>query len=256
MQSPSAKATSASAGRSVEELGNFDMSAVRVEADRIFRSEPQEWHSGIELNDKARKFHDKYARQPPGIEDAKTVLNGYMREIEAFLRPEGCCTRIEYTGSSYEGVKVSKDGEELEFDVMVIMEGGSGLVNVGKPGFVKLTSRNRNELSRLPPIMFVPGMLNRDTNERYVNAQTVYNTFFGHVQKCVNQSEEMRGRVKLVKHGPATQIDVYLKRNESASAPGPVGPKFFSVDIVPAFDTGDGRIFVAKHKGNDQDPCW
>jgi hypothetical protein len=97
------------------------MSLLRVEADRMHRSEQPDWHSGSELNDRARAFHDRFARQPPGIDEAKGIHTRYMREIEVFLRREGCCSRIEYTGSTYEGVKVPKEGDDLEFDIMVVM---------------------------------------------------------------------------------------------------------------------------------------
>ena len=45
------------------------------------------------------------------------------------LRMKNVAVHLEYTGSSYEGVKVAKSPEDddLEFDVMVILKGGDWL---------------------------------------------------------------------------------------------------------------------------------
>jgi hypothetical protein len=82
-----------------------------------------DWHSDAELNDAATRFHDKYARQPQRLDEARAVHKLFLDEIEQYLRSKDICSRIEYTGSSYEGVKVAKnaDDDDLEFDVMIIM---------------------------------------------------------------------------------------------------------------------------------------
>jgi hypothetical protein len=81
------------------------------------------WHDSERLNTAVRTFHDKYARQPPKLEQARQMHAQYIREIEDYFRSKDICLRIEYSGSSYEGTKVSKSpyDDDLEFDVMVVM---------------------------------------------------------------------------------------------------------------------------------------
>ena len=84
-----------------------------------------EWRYDWDLNDAVTKFHDKCALQPRSLEDARAMhhMFMFMSEIERKLREANICSRIEYTGSSYDGIKVSKSStdDDLEFDVMIIM---------------------------------------------------------------------------------------------------------------------------------------
>lgn len=104
-----------------------------------------------------------------------------------------------------------------------------------EPGFVQLTPRPGTE-GNLGGLLSFKGILGGS----YVDAIKANNKFFGQVQTCVNKSTAMKDKVRLINHGPATQMDVYL---EAAFVPS--GPKFYSVDIVPAFEV-NGRIYVAK----------
>jgi len=81
------------------------------------------WHEDRDLNRAADLFHDTYSRQPPRLEDARRLHHQFMSEVERQLREANICSRIEYTGSSYEGVKVAKSStdDDLEFDVMIVM---------------------------------------------------------------------------------------------------------------------------------------
>lgn len=81
------------------------------------------WHNGDRLNNAAKAFHDKYARQPSRLVEARQMNAPYIKEIEDYLRSKDLCSRIVYSGSAYEGTKVSKspDNDDLEFDVMIIM---------------------------------------------------------------------------------------------------------------------------------------
>ena len=65
-----------------------------------------------------------------------------MKNIEMNLKKEGLCKKIEYTGSSYEGLKITEDG--LEFDVMFIMDGKDiEIIELEKyPGFASLKIKN------------------------------------------------------------------------------------------------------------------
>lgn len=52
------------------------------------------------------------------------IHKAFMEEIENVFRRKGICHRLEYTGSSYEGVNVRKNSveDDLEFDGMVIID--------------------------------------------------------------------------------------------------------------------------------------
>ena len=63
------------------------------------------------------------------------------------------------------------------------------------------------------------------------------------MQTLINNSYTMRNKVKLKQHGPATQMDVYRSSGFS-------GPKFYSVDVVPAFEV-NGCTYVAKPIKNE-----
>jgi len=59
----------------------------------------------------------------PDISDAKRLHELYTNAIRDTLKKKRVCSRFEYTGSSYDGVKVrrSDDDSDLEFDIMVIL---------------------------------------------------------------------------------------------------------------------------------------
>ena len=54
---------------------------------------------------------------------AKRLYRLYTDVIERRLRKQGVCSRFEYTGSVYEGVKVrrSDSDSDIEFDIMIIL---------------------------------------------------------------------------------------------------------------------------------------
>jgi len=73
---------------------------------------------------------DRFARVPLAeITDAKRLHQLYANTIWRRLKDKGICSRFEYTGSSYDGVKVrrSDDDSDLEFDIMVILRRESHL---------------------------------------------------------------------------------------------------------------------------------
>ena len=73
---------------------------------------------------------DRHARQPKqAMTGVKKLHHLFIDELESRLRAHGVCLRLEYTGSSYEGVKVRRSDadSDLEFDIMVILRGGTDL---------------------------------------------------------------------------------------------------------------------------------
>jgi len=55
--------------------------------------------------------------------EAKRLLELYKGELHRLLAARGFCSRLECTGSVYEGVKVGRSDadSDLEFDIMVIL---------------------------------------------------------------------------------------------------------------------------------------
>lgn len=179
------------------------------------------------------------------MEAAKKTHERYKSIIEEKLRSKDICKRLEYTGSSYEGVKVRKSPSDmdLEFDIQVILVGGDRLEAVEIcPGFARLVHRN---YVRLEALTDYPSLI-RDGNQL---PEETASKFHSAMQLIINENEEMRRRINLRKHGPAVQMDVYkddVKRE-----------KFFSVDMVPTFELGNRR-YVSKplKEGSHSDVAW
>jgi len=198
----------------------------------------QDWHSSTECYEAVKSFHDRRARQP-NMTEARRIHEMYTNEIAVALRSNGTCHRLEYTGSSYEGVKVHKtpDDADLEFDVMVILRGGQDLTAeqiYGKPGFVTLRRRVQMQAMSMAA----------DSSGRILASNTT-SEFCSELQKIINKSANMKEKVKLRLHGPALQMDVYQDNTQRQ--------KIYSVDMVPTYEVG-GCLFVAKPlKGESTD---
>lgn len=197
------------------------------------------WHSSSALNEAVNKFHNQLCKQPE-MKRAKEVHTRYMRDIiETGLKQIGRCARLEFTGSSYEGVKV-EDRQKLEFDVMIMMKGRDIQTSPVEPGYVILTPK----LARKEDPQF-QDIIDQRGN---ISTELLANLFFGQIQKLVNGHKELTEKVKLRKHGPAVQMDVYDD-----------GKIWFSVDLVPAYDIPgkDGmERYVAKPLKDYPDNAW
>ena len=163
-----------------------------------------------------------------------------MQEILSYLTEESVCYHIEYTGSSYEGTKVHKSltDDDLEFDVMLIMNGGEHLFseeisnNRGyaflkvKPGKAnEAILKNRTSRPKRPLLSFY------DADQLLLDPNKVRNRFSGELQKCINNLKdkfykELRVELILRGHGPAIQLDVNWVTS---------GKKFYSIDLVPTY---------------------
>ena len=67
--------------------------------------------------------YDRHAREPD-MKDAKQLHRLYVEDIRRVLAEHGVCSRVEYTGSAYEGTKVrlNDTDRDLEFDIMVVLQ--------------------------------------------------------------------------------------------------------------------------------------
>ena len=204
-------------------------------------SPSQPWYSSDKTYQAVKNFHDKYARQPP-MENARSIHERNTNEIITSLRADGICIRPEYTGSAYEGVKVWKtpSDPDIEFDVMVIMKGGEKLVATPvKAGYATLRLKDASAVT----VASVGSTMCLDAS--VVNTLLTARMFFGKLQRIINASANMKGKVKLIDHGPAVQMDVY----EDMAG----GKKLYSVDMVPTYEI-HGNYYVAKPVKDDNIP--
>ena len=187
----------------------------------------QGWHSDEGLLKTLRKFHDECARVPD-LKKAKAHHEATSLKLRGRLQKYGVCTRFEYTGSAYEGIKV--DALDLEFDIMVIMaDGGDLKMSQCLPGYRLLKPQDGKENNFI-------GLLDKSG---YLCPAAVGDKFFSELQKAVI-IEGMEKWLSLKKHGPAVQMDIFeVLDNETLC---------YSVDMVPTFVVDDEYLVAKRPK--------
>ena len=206
-----------------------------------------DWHQKPVLVESLRRFHDNNARQPTDeMTKAKETHTKYINVIESKLKELGRCTRIEYTGSSYEGVKVSND---LEFDILVIIPLKASEVHVEpsrRPGFYTLRC---DQSTRFDPRLCD----SMETDSLVLSPEKTTKSFLSTVQKIINTDDDMRAKIILKRKptAPSIQMDVLKNRNDPT-------PWYF-VDVVPALEIDipgmeEKSRFVAK--SSDVPRAW
>jgi len=185
---------------------------------------------------------------------AKRIHTEIITKLAMLLRSKNACRHLEYTGSSYEGVKVSKSSEDhdLEFDIMVILEGGGKLRAEpleGTPCYAQLKIPNSAQEDPLfKNVASYSGIVGFLTEAEWVlSPEKSAQRFFGMLQKCIDSIETTRGKIKLRQHGPAVQMDVYPDSGVFLW-----GEKLYSVDMVPTYRV-NGQLYVAKPLEKDKD---
>lgn len=175
------------------------------------------------------------------MKEAKRTHTEITGIIQEELSKMDICKRLEFTGSSYEGVKVNKNmtDKDLEFDIMVIMVGGDRLhaehnPRTCAPGFVELlegAEASEGAMRIGMTSLVTPGIQSpEDTLKRFSKA-------LEECLKIIRGHQEMKRYNLYIKdHGPARQIDVW----EASS-----NIKLYSVDMVPAYEV-DKELYVAK----------
>lgn len=171
----------------------------------------------------------------------------YMMEIQNHFQGRGICHYLQYTGSSYEGVKVRKTNEDydLEFDVMMIIDKHKyeleAIPDQSRPGYASLKlGGNQPSEPGLDKVLNYWNFFGRFSGDRYVSSSKTVDTFKSVLQKLINDSDRMKGKVKLREHGPAVQMDVYPDSGVFFW-----GSRLYSVDIVPTYVVGQ-EMYVAK----------
>ena len=173
--------------------------------------------------DALKKFNEKYCKQPnkKELNSAKSKLELLLHELRMHLSEKFMqCKNIEYTGSSYEGLKLSGDG--LEFDAMFIFTGGEKLRVVpvkGEDGFAELeVSDTDAERSYLEKYV--------DEGKNIISSSKMKDKFKGALQDFISSNSKYKDILKMKEHGPAIQFDYKEKKDEI----------LFSVDLLLSFE--------------------
>ena len=161
------------------------------------------------------------------MEKAKAVLIMYMNEkIVPYMEGNGLRCKVEYTGSSFQGLKVSDN--KLDFDVVLEIE-ASNLMEKDIPGYP--SHRELIPVDSKAAVMFSHYL---DENGR-MSGKKLAEKYFGHLQHLRNYDADIKRDVQFRKHGPAVQMDV---KNENGSF-------WFSVDLVPCYKLQSRKSYVA-----------
>ena len=178
------------------------------------------------------KFKDKYCKQPTKEnKEAKKKLELLLKQLDNhFVTNFIKCKKSEYTGSSYEGLKLTGDG--LEFDVMFIFSGGEYLKVLpieGEEGFAELEISSDSDAGKH---QFDKKYLDKDK----ISPSLIKNKFKGALQEFITKSSDYKGILKMKEHGPAIQLDWEDKEKEEL---------LFSVDLLLSFEVqvDDGELF-------------
>ena len=170
----------------------------------------KDWHSEEKVKTQISKFFDLNAKTPNvEMKQAKQELRKLVTGLEVDLKSMKLCKVLEYTGSSYEGLKITSDG--LEFDIMCVMEGED----------VKVTEIDDN-------LAFVnlqlKGNLPNNVLQSFVT-DGVLSTYMGEVTKILDKlAAKERGKITLKNSGPAICLTLKTERDDD----------WFSVDFVPS----------------------
>ena len=173
-------------------------------------------------------FKEKYCKEPKEPNNkGKQKLDSLLKELnnhfsESFIP----CKKPEYTGSSYEGLKLI--GDELEYDVMFIFSGGEHLKALpikGEEGFAELEISSDSEAGKLKFKKYLEG--------NKISPSKIKNKFKGVLQEFITKFPNYKDVLKMKEHGPAIQLDWVEKEK-----------LFFSVDLLLSFEVQvDGGEF-------------
>ena len=168
-------------------------------------------------------FYQQKGKYPyESRKEAFEQLKSYLDIINDELENEGLWERVQYSGSTSEGLKIN---DELEFDVMSIISGENIKVSNVKeyPGYVHLMikrGRYRNEVNTLQRFI--------DSNYDLLSPGKFMSEYFYQLETVIE---------KLVEYDHKIQIDI--KRNEPSIClkfKHFNGDMWFKADIVPTIE--------------------
>ena len=200
----------------------------------MWASAQAEARRGDPLTKKLRDFSVKYVKiSDADMTRSKELVRNYIEnQVMMHCRQNSALpiSRLEYTGSVYEGLKTEAADE---VDVMVVLKTTKQEVMIedtGIPGYVRLNASTSSKLRSY------------SSPEGYINSERLRNGWFSSLVvkavNAVNQSSPYSDVHLVVRdHGPAKQIDINRRTT---------GEKLLSTDLVPSFQLGNDDYFVAK----------
>ena len=188
----------------------------------------EDWHTEKDVRDRIINFYNKKAKTPNlEMQEAAQELEIYLKRFEVTLRKSGLCKRLEYTDSSYEGLKITADG--LEFDIMCVLPMDDvEVMNIELyPGFVNLHIKEdtKNEVLR----NFTDFTSNVLSPQKVVSK---YYTEINRVRSKLGQEEQNSMGLKIV--GPAVRL-LFHKGS---------GDIWFTADLVPSLELRRNGQFI------------
>ena len=154
--------------------------------------------------------------------EAFEQLKSYLDIIKTELEDEGLWERVQYSGSTSEGVKIN---DELEFDVMSIVNGENiKVTNVkGYPGYVHLMIKRasyRNEENTLQRFM--------DSSCNLLSPGKFMSEYFDELETAVEKLEEYDQEIEIDIKTKEPSIRLIFDHLN--------GDRWFEVDIVPTIE--------------------
>ena len=176
------------------------------------------WYNSVDINERIKGFV-RYPSNEETLEPQKQHQK-FLKKLETALKAKKWCKKLEYTGSSYEGLKSTEGG--LEFDIMFIIDGSDLCIDplTDCEGYAYLKIKPDDEAN--------VSIYEKFVDCAFLSPSKLIDIFFGTVQTCVN-AMKLGDQIKVRRHGPAVQIDVTKQ-----------GEEFYSVDLVPSVEVHEG----------------
>eukprot|EP00111_Clytia_hemisphaerica_P015577 TCONS_00045974-protein len=197
-----------------------------------------------DIDEALMRFKEKYCN-PPKKDDLKAAKGKFGIVLEdlklSFKENFLTCKNTEYTGSTYEGLKISGDG--LEFDVMFLFEGGEDLKVLpikDEEGFAHLALIDNGIVKK-------NAITKSADKDGKILSKKLKDKFKGTLQNFINNSPQYKELITMKEHGPAIQFDIKRKKDDK--------DLWYSVDLLPSFEVKvneEKHIYVPKKIGTDQ----
>ena len=162
----------------------------------------------------------------------------FIDEIEQCLKPRCVCDHIETTGSTYDGLNIDED-DNIQLKVYLIQTvSGSDIVaekRTDMPGYAWLRFVHGREPSPiLDRVLKHWSLLGTLIGKRYLDAAKTVDVIYEELQKCIQESKQMSGKVKFRRIGLILQMEVYPDSWLLSW-----GCRLYTLNIVPAYTLGE-----------------
>ena len=168
----------------------------------------QDWYLKDDVKKQLMEFYNKHAKTPnENMKKARHELDIHLKRFEVELRKKELCKKLEFTGSSFEGLKITSDG--LEFDVMCILPVKDiELIEIDEcPGFVNLG------FGRSMPSKILQNFVDETSN--VISPKKVVSKYFSEIALIRNDlGKKEKERMELKTSGPAVCLTFKNENND------------------------------------------